>query len=83
MVLGVVLGALGFWILSRTALVLALVIVILGSAGLVLRDRRIAALLLLLLVSWMLAVPSIPVRYGGLLIPEGAEENWKALEEGR
>jgi hypothetical protein len=31
----------------------------------------------------MLAVPSIPVRYGGLLIPEGAEENWKALEEGR
>jgi hypothetical protein len=82
MVLGAILGVAGFWILSRTALVLSLIIVIAGAAGLVLRDRRIPGIVVLGIVLWLLFVDYVPVDLGGRRMPMGGRVPMTESEEG-
>jgi hypothetical protein len=82
MVLGAILGVAGFWILSRTALVLSLIIVIAGAAGLVLRDRRVAGVVVLGIVLWLLFVDYVPVDLGGRRMPMGGRVPMTESEEG-
>jgi hypothetical protein len=67
--LGLILGFVGFWILSRTALIIALVLLLLGGGGLLVRDRRIPAFLALMLVLFLLFRNQLPPELGGYVPP--------------